>query len=65
MQMTPTQRPRNELGIRTSGAVAYLLLPHVPRILHRVHQRQFRPALVAVTDMHIEELGFLVGEVVL
>jgi len=34
-------------------------------ILHRVHQRQLLPALMAVSYMGVEELSFLVGKVVL
>jgi len=33
-------------------------------ILHRVHQLQLLPALLAASYMGVEELGFLVGEVV-
>ena len=31
----------------------------------RVHQRQLLPALLAVSYVRVDELGFLVGEVVL
>jgi len=37
----------------------------VPHILHRVHQRDLLPAFIAVSHMRVEELGLLVGEVVL
>ncbi len=49
----------------TSGGVACLLHPHVPHIVHRVHQRQLLVALIAVSYMSVEELGFLLGEAVL
>ncbi len=45
---------------RRSGA---LLLPHVPHVLDRVHQRQLLRALIAVSYVGVEELGFLFGEV--
>ena len=34
-------------------------------ILHRVHQRQLLPTLIAVSYMRVEELGLLLGQVVL
>jgi hypothetical protein len=37
---------------------------NVPRILHHNHQRQLLPALIAVSYMGVEELCFLVAEVV-
>ena len=42
-----------------------LLHPHVAHVLKRVHERQLLPALIAVSYVGIEELGFLIGEVVL
>jgi len=48
-----------------SGGVACLLLPHVPHILHRVHQRQLLPALITVSYVGVEALGLLIGKVVL
>ena len=41
------------------------LQPPVPDILHRVHQRQLLPALIAVSHVGVEESGFFLGEVVL
>ncbi len=35
------------------------------RLRHVIHQRQPLPALIAVSYMGVEELGFLVGKVVL
>ena len=46
-------------------AGACLLQPHLPHILHRIHQRQLLPALIAVSHMRVEDLGFLVGKFVL
>ena len=47
------------------GPPSERLDPHVTHFRHRVHQRQLLPALIAVSYMRVEELGFLVGEVVL
>ena len=46
----------------TSGGLTCLLLPHVPNLLHRIHQRQLLPALIAVSYMGVERLGFIRGE---
>ncbi len=37
----------------TAGGVACLLLPHVPHILHGIHQRQLLPALIAVSHQRL------------
>ncbi len=36
----------------------------LPHSLHRVHQRQLLPALIAVSHMGVDQMGFLVGEVI-
>jgi len=55
-----TKRPANRIGD------AYLAdAASSPNVLNRVHQRQLLTALIAVSYMRVEELGFLVGEVVL
>ena len=48
-----------------AGAMACPLLPHLPHIVYRVHQRQPLSALVTVSYMGVQDLGFLVGYVVL